>query len=413
MIKQARKEGRSDVPKAPCTAILRKVLRWNEMMEKGLHRANLRNKLIWPALFLFLCIAPGLRASADTAYGYILPESDLRIYTQEELSGMPLQVVCYAKNEIYARDGRMFQSAELQNYFSAQYWYTALYQPDQFTADMLNTYEQQNLELLSGMEAQLGTYALDSGDYSYDVVYDWIQYGTMEDAGEAAAEDAFVTSDPYAVDPDSYIFYDSDRRYLSADEISGLTTQELCYARYEIYARRGQLFDSQELTDYFDQKNWYWGYLSSSLTGSDILNTYEQSNVALLQETEEAAGGYTLDQPGFGYTNIGAYTDNRSYADNVDQYVIWDSSIRYLSSDELDQYSLQQICYAKNEIYARRGYIFQSQELRSYFSSKLWYQGRISDADFSSALLNLYEQANLELLRSREYSESPDGYLLY
>ena len=53
--------------------------------------------------------------SDDTAY--IIPDSDSRYLTESELTDMSLQVLNYAKNEIYAREGRIFRSAELQTYF--------------------------------------------------------------------------------------------------------------------------------------------------------------------------------------------------------------------------------------------------------------------------------------------------------
>ena len=62
--------------------------------------------------------------------------------------------------------------------------------------------------------------------------------------------------DSYYVDPDSYILYDSDRRYITDYEMSQLSLQELNYAKNEIYARRGRLFQSQELSNYFSQKNY-------------------------------------------------------------------------------------------------------------------------------------------------------------
>ena len=52
-----------------------------------------------------------------------------------------------------------------------------------------------------------------------------------------------------------YIFYDSDSRYLTGDELSGLSSWELKVARNEIYARHGRLFKDNELsTVYLYQK---------------------------------------------------------------------------------------------------------------------------------------------------------------
>ena len=75
--------------------------------------------------------------------------------------------------------------------------------------------------------------------------------------------------------------------------------------------------------------------------------------------------------------------------------------------------SLQQLCYARNEIYARRGYIFNSQELRDYFGSKNWYYGTIPSSVFSSSVFNTYEMSNVELLKRYEFAINPNGYQLY
>ena len=75
--------------------------------------------------------------------------------------------------------------------------------------------------------------------------------------------------------------------------------------------------------------------------------------------------------------------------------------------------SLQKLCYAKNEIYARRGYIFQSQELRDYFGSKPWYYPTVPASAFSDQVFNAYEMANIGLLKKYEYAIDPNGYQLY
>lgn len=75
--------------------------------------------------------------------------------------------------------------------------------------------------------------------------------------------------------------------------------------------------------------------------------------------------------------------------------------------------SLQQLNYAKNEIYARKGRVFQSPELQNYFGSKSWYHSSIAADDFKdSTMLNDYERANTELLSKVEHELAPDGYQL-
>ena len=378
----------------------RQIMKLNEQLKN--HTGMLYAALLLTA---YLIIVVSTAARADQAYGYILPESSWRYLDYSEITDMPLQVICYAKNEIYARNGRKFRSAELQNYFNTQYWYCGMYTPEQFTEGMLNCYEAANVDLLSSREAEFGDYQLDCSGYDFSAVYAYMQgYYSRSTAG-----------DSYYVDPDSYILYDSDRRYITDGEIAQMSLQEINYAKNEIFARRGRIFQSQELSSYFSQKNWYYGYISPEQFSDALLNGYELSNAAALKAAEFArqSSGYALDQPGYTYSAIGSYTQNYVYAPEVEEYLIWDSSIRYLDSSEVSWMSLKQLNYARNEIYARRGYIFQSQELRDYFGEKYWYYGIVSGSQFSYDLFNEYEKANIELLKRYEYSLNPNGYQLY
>lgn len=56
-------------------------------------------------------------------------------------------------------------------------------------------------------------------------------------------------------------------------------------------------------------------------------------------------------------------------------YIIADSDQRYLTKDDVRGFSLRAINYAKNEIFARRGRKFLSNELQTYFNGKDWYCG--------------------------------------
>jgi hypothetical protein len=281
-----------------------------------------------------------------------------------------------------------------------QYWYTPIYAPEQFSDSMLNTYETANVQMLSNVEASLGTYALDGNNYSYDVVRRY-----LSTSGGAQ----------YYVNPDSYLFYDSDSRYLSDSDLSALSAQELCYAKNEIYARRGYIFQSTELSDYFNAKNWYWGTNNASTFSDSVFNAYETANISALKQKEFALvpGGYVLDQPGYTYQNIGSYSGGLVAQATTSDYIFYDSAVRYLTDAEVSALSLQQMCYARNEIYARRGYIFQSQELRDYFGSKCWYHPTVPAQSFNDQVFNQVEMANIELLKRYEYGINPNGYQLY
>lgn len=80
---------------------------------------------------------------------------------------------------------------------------------------------------------------------------------------------------------DGMIFWDSDRRYLQASELYGLSAWDLRIARNEIYARRGKIFHTAQLRAYFLTQSWYVPRYENPQ-----LNTIEQSNVALIQQFE-------------------------------------------------------------------------------------------------------------------------------
>lgn len=89
-----------------------------------------------------------------TKGNYILEGSDSRYITEEEVHSLSSGDIRLARNEIYARHGRMFNDDALQLYFDSKSWYTAEYTVDEFDAlgnSLFNNYEIANLELLSNL----------------------------------------------------------------------------------------------------------------------------------------------------------------------------------------------------------------------------------------------------------------------
>ena len=103
-------------------------------------------------------------------------------------------------------------------------------------------------------------------------------------------------------DSGDYICPDSSSKILTEADIKGLSSQQLNYARNEIYARHGRKFDSQELQDYFNSKSWYRGLYSGSDFDANysgkLLTDVERKNVEFLRNAENNAssGGYNLDE---------------------------------------------------------------------------------------------------------------------
>ena len=104
--------------------------------------------------------------------------------------------------------------------------------------------------------------------------------------------------------------------------------------------------------------------------------------------------------------------DTASQSRLSDSYIIPESNQRLLTYSDVQYLTLQEINYAKNEIYARHGRRFQSAELQNYFNTKRWYNGTIAPENFSDSLLSSVEQKNVAFLRDVEFSISSNGYQL-
>lgn len=84
-----------------------------------------------------------------------------------------------------------------------------------------------------------------------------------------------------------------------------------------------------------------------------------------------------------------------------------DSSSTALTDDDLSALNPQQLTYARNEIYARHGAIFKSQELNSYFQGKTWYHAttQVSDIHLSDIeLQNASKILDYQKANNKDYS---------
>lgn len=75
-----------------------------------------------------------------------------------------------------------------------------------------------------------------------------------------------------------------------------------------------------------------------------------------------------------------------------------DTDMRYTELSKSDLYGLtpRQLTYLRNSIYARHGYVFNSDELNKYFNQFSWYY---PDSSVSGSVLNKTEQANVEMIK--------------
>ena len=92
------------------------------------------------------------KLTGDPGSGYVIEGTDSRYLTEEDLRDMSKGELRLARNEIYARHGRMFRSADLQDYFNSMDWYVGYIPVDQFDESVLNDCEKANLIFIKSVE---------------------------------------------------------------------------------------------------------------------------------------------------------------------------------------------------------------------------------------------------------------------
>ena len=188
-----------------------------------------------------------------------------------------------------------------------------------------------------------------------------------------------------AADRAGLLFADSNIRNLTRAELQRLSADRLHIARNEIFARRGRYFKDDALRAYFEQFPWYQPH-----AWEVPLTPVEQANVGLIQSVEAPAAasrGITAPVP-----------DETNMQNSV---AFADPGRRYLTPEELQGLSGDQLVIIRNEIFARRGRYFKDDALRAYFSQFPWYQPHAWDVPLSPI-----EQANVKLVQSLEQTAS-------
>lgn len=145
----------------------------------------------------------------------------------------------------------------------------------------------------------------------------------------------------------------------------------------------------------YSGEDYYLGYMEDSNGGYIDYNSGTKNIDSYIVDTEEG---------------IDNSESNESY-DNSEYVISYSDTVR-LTDIDTDDLSIQEINYAKNEIYARHGRKFKSDELNSYFNSKSWYVGTIDPEDFDEGVLSQIERNNIKFLTDKEFEMSPSGYQL-
>ena len=137
-------------------------------------------------------------------------------------------------------------------------------------------------------------------------------------------------------------------------------------------------------------------YGTDSITGYPCIDA-----AAIIIDREKSRSGSGENAEATGEAESGAGEDIQETMEM--EYIFPDSDSRYLSEDELLDLDSDVLKLARNEIFARHGYIFKDKKLQEYFKSTSWYKGTVKGKDFDMEKeFNDFEKANVALIGSFE-----------
>jgi tetratricopeptide (TPR) repeat protein len=97
-----------------------------------------------------------------------------------------------------------------------------------------------------------------------------------------------------------------------------------------------------------------------------------------------------------------------SKTSETSEYIFQFSDRKILTDSEIKDLDKKLLPYARNEIFARHGYVFKNTEIKSYFESKSWYEANVSFKGASEEL-NEFENKNIELIQNFEENIAPNN----
>lgn len=94
-----------------------------------------------------------------------------------------------------------------------------------------------------------------------------------------------------------YVFLDSDKKYLSEEEVRSVEIDRLFIGRNEIFARHGYIFQDANLQQHFENTSWYKGTIpNEQFNMEELFNDFEKKNVELIKKVENEINGTGNDQ---------------------------------------------------------------------------------------------------------------------
>lgn len=203
---------------------------------------------------------------------------------------------------------------------------------------------------------------------------------------------------------------DADTYYFKKEDLENLSAKELTYLREGIYAAYGYIFASDELNDFYSQYEWYIPDENASVTditeqeqeNFDFIYNYQVENNLLYEPLSTDVESEPTSEESF---EVETDTQEETQL-TLEKLLEMDADTYEFTKNDLKNLSAKELTYLRNSIYARHGYIFNSEELNEFFSQYEWY---VPDESVSETDITEQERKNAGFIR--DYQEDND--LLY
>lgn len=161
---------------------------------------------------------------------YVLPMSDCKPIPEYYLENYSSDMIWIARNEIYARHGRIFDNAFLSNYFASCSWYEGTIAADAFDENVLSQVEKDNLEIIKAQEETIAAKKAypQSCQFGKTYQYDMDGDGRKEDICITYSEDKENYDFDLQLSLEGYLIIPDTVYDLSRDDVSyfSLNTEE-------------------------------------------------------------------------------------------------------------------------------------------------------------------------------------------
>ncbi|MFR1715369.1 MAG: YARHG domain-containing protein [Butyricicoccus sp.] len=168
-----------------------------------------------------------------------------------------------------------------------------------------------------------------------------------------------------------------------------------------------ELDSAEKMKVFIDQLDQISG--SAVLYGAAANYTGDRAQLCTLfgEDALETSVSWLLDA--YGYLDMNDYAQQdtadttavepASTADISSADYIFPSDRQYITESDMAGWDQKTALLARNEIFARHGYVFQTQEIQNYFAAKSWYT---PNSSYDGSDLSDVEKANVDTISTYE-----------